>query len=137
MNGRYRNQNLIYIFALVGVLVAIYIVYQFLTAGVDRYLALAGGLMLLVGNLPDLVRSLQQRQVGTAMMNTLVGLALVSFFIGEIVLKALFWPLALLLLIAAAPLAINRAGATRAYLNTGRAVAGQLRGLLKLRQRTM
>ena len=32
MNGRFRNQNWIYIFALVGVVVAIYVVYQFLTA---------------------------------------------------------------------------------------------------------
>lgn len=136
MNGRNRNQNLIYIFALVGVLVAIYFLYGLLTAGVQAYVALIAGVMLLIGNLPELVRTLQQRLMGTAMFNTLIGLALISYFLGSAWATWIFYPLTIVLLLAALPLAINRAGATRAYLNTARNVAGQVRGLLRMRQRT-
>ena len=136
MNGRFRNQNWIYIFALVGVLVAIYVVYQFLTAGLQAYIALIAGIMLLITNLPELVRAVQARQLGSAVHNTLVGAALVSYFVGEIVLKALFWPLAILLIFLAVPLMLNRVGVARAYANAGRNVVNQARHLLRLRQRT-
>lgn len=137
MNGRYRNQRWIYLFALVGVLVAIYIVYQFLTAGPQAYVALTAGIMLLIGNLPELARALRQRQFGSAVHNTLIGLALVSYFVGEIVLKLLFWPLSVLLLFGALPLTLNRVGVARAYANAGRNIVNQARQMLRLRQRTM
>jgi hypothetical protein len=137
MNRRYRNQNLIYLFALIGVLVAIYIVYQFLTAGLQAYVALIAGVMLLIANLPELMRAVQARQMGSAVHNTLVGAALVFYFIGEIVLKALFWPLAILMLFLALPLMLNRVGVARAYANAGRNIVSQARHLLRLRQRTM
>lgn len=136
MNNRSRNQNLIYIFALVGVLVAIYVLYRLLTAGLQAYVALIAGIMLVIANAPELVRSLQQRQMGAAMHNTLVGLALIAYFFGAILLKPLFWPLSILLLIAAFPLMLNRVGVTRAYFNAGRNIASQARHLLRLRQRT-
>lgn len=137
MNKRLRNQNWIYLFALVGVLVAIYIVYQFLTAGLQAYLALIAGVMLLIGNLPELARALQQRQFGSAVHNALIGLALVSYFIGQIVLSIVFWPLAILLLFIALPLTLNRVGVARAYANAGRNIVSQARQLLRLRQRMM
>ncbi len=136
MNGRYRNQAWLYLFALVGVLVAIYIVYQFLTAGLQAYLALIAGIMLLIGNLPELARSVRQRQFGSAVHNTLIGLALVSYFVGEIVLKLLFWPLAIVLLFAALPLTLNRAGVARAYASAGRNIVNQAWQLLGRRART-
>lgn len=135
MHGRSRRDTWIYIFAIIGVLVAIYVVYSLLTAGLQAYIALIAGAMLLVGNLPDLARALQQRQLGAAMMNTLIGLALIAYFIGAL-LPWLFYPLAILLLLAAAPLAVNRVDVTRAYLNAGRAIANQARHLLRMRQRT-
>lgn len=135
MNGR-RNERIIYIFAIIGVLVAIYLLYGLLTAGVQAYIALIAGAMLLVGNLPDLAKSLQQRQLGTAMFNTLVGLALVCYFLGSWISQIVFYPLAIVLLLAAAPLAINRVGATKAYIGMARGLIGQARQLLRLRQRT-
>ncbi len=136
MNGRSRRDTWIYIFAIIGVLVAMYVVYSLLTAGLQAYIALIAGVMLLVGNLPDLTRALQQRQLGTAMMNTLIGLALIAYFAGAL-LPWLFYPLTILLLLAAAPLAINRVDVTRAYLSVGRAIASQARHLLRIRQRTL
>lgn len=137
MNGRSRNQTILYIFALVGVLVAIYILYGLLTAGVQAYIALIAGVMLLIGNTPELVRSLQQRVFGTAMFNSLIGLALICYFLGSVFLQLLFYPLTIVLLLAALPLAINRAGATRAYLNAGKTFVIQARSLLRMRSRTL
>jgi hypothetical protein len=136
MNGRSRNQTLIYIFAIVGILVAISLVYQLLTASLPAWISLVAGSLMLLGNAPDLMRTLQQRELGVAMMNTLIGLALVSFFIGEIVLAPLFWTLTLVLLVAAAPLALNKSAVARRYLGFARAMAGQARALLRSRQRT-
>jgi len=137
MNGRSRSQTWIYIFALIGVLVAIYITYGLITAGIQAYVTLIVGIMLLIGNAPELVRSLQQRTIGVALHNTLIGLALISYFVGSAILTLLFWPLAVVLLLAALPLTLNRAPIARAYLRSARNVAGQARHLLRLRQRTM
>lgn len=137
MNGRSRNQNLIYIFAIIGVLVAIYILYGLLTAGVQAYIALIAGVMLLIGNMPELVRSVQQRSFGTPMFNSLIGLSLVSYFLGSALSQIIFYPLTIVLLLAALPLAINRAGATRAYLGAARTLASQARTLLRMRSRTL
>ena len=138
MNGRYRsNQTWVYILALIGVLVAIYVVYQLLTAGLQAYLALIAGVMLLIGNFPDLVRSLQQRRIDNSMLNTLIGLGLVAYFIGSIVFAPLFWSLSILMLIAALPLTLNRASVAKAYVNAGRTLFIQARHLFRYRERTM
>lgn len=137
MNNRSRNEKILYIFAIIGVLVAVYILYGLLTAGIQAYIALIAGVMLLIGNAPELVRSLQQRVFGTAMFNSLIGMALVSYFLGSVFLQLLFYPLTIVLLLAALPLAINRAGATRAYLSAGRSLVMQARTLLRMRSRTL
>jgi hypothetical protein len=137
MNGRFRNQNWLYILALIGVLVAIYVVYQLLTAGLQSYLALIAGVMLLIGNLPELTRSLQGRIIDNSLLNTLVGLALIAYFIGSIVLAPLFWSLSILMLFAALPLTLNRASVARAYINGARNLFTQALHLIRYRQRTM
>lgn len=137
MNRRSRNETLLYILALVGVLFVIYILYGFLTAGVQAYIALFTGMLLLLGNLPEIVRSLQQRVLGNATMNGLIGMALIAYFLGSVALSILFYPLTIVLLIAAVPLALNRASVTRAYLNGARNVAGQARQAWRYRRRTM
>lgn len=137
MNRRSRNETLLYILALVGVLFVIYLLYGLLTAGFQAYIALIAGVMLLIGNFPELVRSLQQRVLGNAMMNALIGLALIAYFLGSVALGIVFYPLALLLLVAAAPLALNRAGVARAYFNGARNLAGQARQVWRYRRRTM
>ncbi len=136
MNGRLRNQTLIYIFALIGVVVAILVVYRLLTAGLQAYLALIAGAMLLIGNISDLTRTLQRRQLGVAMLNTLVGMALICYFLGVLIVPVLFWPLSIVLLVAALPLTISRAGAAQAYLRGAQTLAIQARHLLRLRERT-
>ncbi len=136
--GRFEiPQRYVYIAAAVGLLVGVYLVYQLLTAGLQSYLAVIAGVMLLIGNAPELVRSLQRREVGPAMLNTLVGAALVSFFLGSILAKIVFWPLAILLLGLALPLTINRAGVAGAYLRGLRQLFGQARHLMRMRSRSI
>ncbi len=136
--GRFEiPQRYVYIAAAVGLLVGVYLVYQLLTAGLQSYLAVIAGVMLLIGNAPELVRSLQRREVGLAMLNTLVGAALVSFFLGSILAKIVFWPLAILLLGLALPLTINRAGVAGAYLRGLRQLFGQARHLMRMRSRSI
>ena len=136
--GRFEiPQRYVYIAAAIGLLVGVYLVYQLLTAGLQSYLAVIAGVMLLIGNAPELVRSLQRREVGLAMLNTLVGAALVSFFLGSILAKIVFWPLAILLLGLALPLTINRAGVAGAYLRGLRQLFGQARHLMRMRSRSI
>jgi len=136
MNGRNRKEWIMYGLAIVGVLVLVSVTYRLLTAGLQSYVALIAGLMLLVGNIPELVKGMQQRLMGLPLFNTLIGAALVFYFLGIVVSKIVFFPLTILLLLAALPLAINRAGATRAYLNTARNVATRVGGAISRRQRT-
>ena len=136
--GRFEiPQRYVYIAAAIGLLVGVYLVYQLLTASLQSYLAVIAGVMLLIGNAPELVRSLQRREVGLAMLNTLVGAALVSFFLGSILAKIVFWPLAILLLGLALPLTINRAGVAGAYLRGLRQLFGQARHLMRMRSRSI
>ena len=136
--GRFEiPQRYVYIAAAIGLLVGVYFVYQLLTAGLQSYLAVIAGVMLLIGNAPELVRSLQRREVGLAMLNTLVGAALVSFFLGSILAKIVFWPLAIVLLGLALPLTINRAGVAGAYLRGLRQLFGQARHLMRMRSRSI
>ncbi len=137
MNGYSRNQTLLYVFALIGVVVAILVVYRLLTAGLQSYLALIAGSMLVIGNVSDLTRTLQQRQLGVAMLNTLVGLGLICYFLGVAVSTIVFWPLSILLLLAALPLTISRAGAAQAYLRGAQTLVGHARVLWRARQRTL
>ncbi len=136
--GRFEiPQRYVYIAAAIGLLVGVYLVYQLLTAGLQSYLAVIAGVMLLIGNAPELVRSLQRREVGLAMLNTLVGAALVSFFLGSILAKIVFWPLVIVLLGLALPLTINRAGVAGAYLRGLRQLFGQARHLMRMRSRSI
>ena len=136
--GRLRiPQRFVIIAAVVGLLVGMYLVYQLLTAGLQAYLAVVAGVMLLIGNAPELVRALQRREIGLAMLNTLVGLALVCYFIGSLIAGIIFWPLALLLLVLALPLTINRAGIAGAYLRGARQLFGQARQVMRWRSRSI
>jgi hypothetical protein len=134
--GRFQiPQRYIYVAAGFGLLVGMVLVYRLLTAGLQSYLAVIAGIMLLIGNGPELVRSLQRRELGLAMLNSLVALALVSYFVGSIVLRVVFWPVAILLLLLALPLVINRSGAAAAYLRGLRQLFGQARQLARIRSR--
>jgi hypothetical protein len=130
-------QRYVTIAIVVALVIGVLLVYQLLTAGLQAYLALIAGAMLLIGNAPELVRSIQRREIGLAMLNSLVGGGLIAYFLGEVTLTVLFWPLSILLLALAVPLTVNRAGIAGAYLQTLRQLAGQARLLMRWRSRSV
>lgn len=137
-DGRFGiPQRWLYIIAAFGLLVGMVLVYRLLTAGLQSYLAAIAGTMLLIGNAPDLVRSLQRRDIGVAMLNTLVGVALVTYFVGSLILPVVFWPIALVMLALAVPLVFNRARVAGTYLNTARLLLMQARQLARTRSRSI
>ena len=135
--GLHIPQRYVVIAAAIGIVLAMFLVYQLLTAGLQSYVAVIAGTMILIGNAPELIRSFQRREMGLAMLNTLVGLALVFFFIGSLLAKIIFWPLTILLLGLALPLTVNRAGVARAYLSGARQLFWQARMLMRWRSRSI
>ncbi len=130
-------QRYLTIAIIVALVIGVFLVYRLLTAGLQAYLALITGVMLLIGNAPELVRSIQRREIGLAMLNTLVGLGLIAYFVGTITIAPLFWPLSIVFLLLALPLTINRAGIAGAYLTGLRQLISQARVLLRFRSRSV
>ncbi len=137
MNGRMRNQSWLYIVVLVGVVVAVFLFARLLAAGFQAYLALIAGVLLLIGNSTEIVQAVRTRTWGIPLMNLLVALALILFFVGKVLGWLLFWPFSILALLLALPLASRRAGVARTYMRGARSVAAQARALWRLRQRMM
>ncbi len=109
------SSRTIYIAIAVGVLLAGLLVYGLSVAVTQAGLALVTGAMLLVGNAPELVRSMQRRELGLALLNTLIGVALVSFFLVKWLGFVFYLPL-IAALIFAAPLMLNRVAIANTYV---------------------
>jgi len=137
MNGRMRNQSWLYIVVMVGVVVAVILFARLLAAGFQAYLALIAGSLLLIGNSTEIVNAVRTRTWGIPLMNLLVALALILFFVGKVLGWLLFWPFSVLALLLALPLASRRAGVARAYIRGARSLVAQARALWRLRQRMM
>ncbi len=132
MNGNgYRNSSggsgipAIYLYIGIGILAVIIIsvIGGLLSAGVQAYFAVAAGALLVLANLRDL---LSGAVAGAALMNTMVGAALIFFFLGSAFGWIWYIP-ALLLLIAATPLALRRVDVYTIYLDAARSIAVNLR----------
>ena len=140
MNGNgYRNSSgglsipPIYLYIGIGILAVIIIsvIGGLLSAGVQAYFAVAAGALLVLANLRDLLSGAGS---SAALMNTMVGAGLIFFFLGSAFGWVWYIP-ALLLLVAATPLALRRAdvynvclGAARSMaVNVRRAVGGRTR----------
>lgn len=135
--GFHISQRYVWIFAIFGLLVGVYLVYRLLTAGLQAYLALIAGIMILIGNAPELWRALQRREFGLAMLNTLVGLALIGYFIGTIMFPFIFYPIAIIALGLALPLTLNRANIAASYMRGLQQLFGHARQLARWRSRSI
>lgn len=137
MQNQSRSQLWLYVAVMVGVVVAVIVLGRLFTAGFQAYLSLIAGSLLLVGNCAEMVRAVRSRTLGIPAMNLLVALALILFFVGKVLGWLLFWPLSIVALLLAVPLATQRAGVARAYVRSARSLAAQARALWRLRQRMM
>lgn len=128
------SRKTLYITGAVVIVVGVLLVYGLTHAITQATLALIAGTMLLVGNGPEVVRTLRGREFGLAMMNALVGIALLSFFLVKW-LGPLFYVPLIGALVLAAPLTLNRLPIARAYLNAVKNVAVQATRLVRSSKR--
>lgn len=118
----------LYLYIGIGVLVllGLWLVSGFLRPGIEGYFALAAGILLVLGNLRDLIANPYPQRSNTALLNTMIGGGLIFFWLGKGFGMLWFIPAVLLLLIAA-PLMIGRASVYGVYVQAARNVAGNVR----------
>ncbi|MDZ4717883.1 MAG: hypothetical protein SH847_05390 [Roseiflexaceae bacterium] len=122
----------LYIYIGVGILalLAIWFVGGFIRAGVEGYFTLAAGLLLILGNLRDLISNPYPSRSNTALLNTLIGGGLVTYFLGRGGFPPIGWVWyvpAVLLLVIAAPLMLGRASVYASYLGVAKDAASNVR----------
>ncbi|MBK9715519.1 MAG: hypothetical protein IPO81_30180 [Kouleothrix sp.] len=143
-NGSYRRGSKIppiYLYIGVGILVVlgIWLLLSFFRAGIDGYFALAAGILLVLGNLRDLIATPYAQRNNVSLMNTLLGGSLIFFFLGKGGFPPIGWiwyvP-ALVLMLIAAPLMLGRAVVYTAYVNTARKAIGTVKNAVGSRIKT-
>jgi hypothetical protein len=131
--GGFRIPSIyIYVAVAIVAVIAISLVGGLLSAGMQAYFALGAGVLLLLGNVRELVSYGQN--AGAALMNTLIGGALVLFFLGNAFGWVWYIP-ALALLLAALPLGLRRAAVYTAYLDAARTMSNTVRRAVGSRSR--
>ena len=133
--GTGRRVSSMYVYLGIGViaLIVIWMLAGFLRAGVEGYFALAAGILLILGNLRDLIRSPFIGRENTALLNTLIGGGLITFFLGRggfPPLGVVWYVIAIALMLIAAPLMLGRASVYTAYLGTARNAVSTVRRVI-------
>jgi hypothetical protein len=105
----------------------------------ESYFALAAGVLLVLGNLRDLIANPYPQRSNVSLLNTLIGGGLIFYWLGNGGFPPLGWvwfvPAVLLMLIAA-PLMLGRAAVYTAYIGTARNAIGSVRRLVGSRIKT-
>ncbi len=128
----------IYLYIGIGILLllGIWLLMGFLRAGIDAYFALVVGILLVLGNLRDLIANSYQGRGQVSLMNTLLGASLVFFFLGRGPLGLMGYVPAIILTLIAAPLMLGRAVVYTAYVNTARKAIGTVKSAVGSRIKT-
>ncbi len=113
------------IVALLALLIVAFIVFQMLNAALVMHFSLAAGILLLLANVRELIGQAHTRHNNTALLNVLIGAALLCAWASQI-FGAVLWLPAIVLLGVAVPLAIGRATVYTTYLNTGRTMLARV-----------
>ncbi len=139
-NDSYRQRNnqgipKTYLYIGIGlvVLLGIWFLMGFVRAGVEGYFALAAGILLILGNLRELIRSPFVGRENTALLNTMIGGGLITYFLGRggfPPIGAVWYVIAVGLLLAAAPLMLGRASVYGAYVQQGRKALGTVKNMV-------
>lgn len=122
----------LYLYIGIGVLVllGLWLVSGFLRASIESYFALVTGVLLVLGNLRDVILNPYQQRSNVPLVNSLLGGGLIFYFLGNggfPPLGALWYVAAVLMVVLAAPLMIGRAAVYTAYLETARNVGNGVR----------
>ncbi len=122
---RIRSMYL-YIAVAVVVILAIYFVVRFLNTGLVMHFGMFAGVLLLLANVRELIGQPYAQRSNTALLNSLVGGALIFAWLSQI-LSAFMWIPAILLIGVATPLAFGRASVYTMYVQTARNAMDGLR----------
>ena len=131
-SGRFSAIPPLYLYIGIGLamLLGIWLLSSFFRAGIEGYFTLVAGVLLVLGNLRDLLANPYAQRSNIALLNTLIGGGLIFYFLGRGGFPPIggFWyaPAVLMLLIAA-PLMIGRASVYSVYLGAARNVVGGIR----------
>ena len=131
-SGRFSAIPPLYLYIGIGlvVLLGIWLVSSFFQAGIEGYFTLIAGVLLVLGNLRDLLANPYAQRSNIALLNTLIGGGLIFYFLGRggfPPIGGLWYAPAVLMLLIAAPLMIGRASVYSVYLGAARNVVGGLR----------
>jgi hypothetical protein len=128
--GGWRIKPLyLYIAAAIAVLVAVFFVLRFLNTSLVMHFGAYAGLLLLVANVRELVGSTYGERGSTALLNVMVGGALISAWLAQF-FGALLWIPAVVLIVIATPLIFGRASVYRGYISAARGAADTVRRTL-------
>ena len=118
----------LYLYIGIGVLalIALWFISGLLTAGITAYFSLAAGVLLVLGNLRDVIMNPVLQKGNTGLLNTLIGVGLILFFVGS-AFGALWFIPAILLLLLAAPLMLGRSEVYSTYMLAARNTADTVR----------
>jgi hypothetical protein len=131
-SGRFSAIPPLYLYIGIGlvVLLGIWVISSLFQAGIEGYFTLIAGVLLVLGNLRDLLANPYAQRSNIALLNTLIGGGLIFYFLGRggfPPLGGLWYAPAVLMLLIAAPLMIGRASVYSVYLGTARNVVGGIR----------
>ena len=142
-NGSSRRGGIpsTYLYIGIGILVllGIWLLLSFFRVGIDGYFALAAGVLLVLGNLRDLIANPYAQRGNVSLLNTLIGGGLIFFFLGKgnfPPLGAIWYVPALILMLIAAPLMLGRAAVYTAYVGAARKAIGTVRSAVGSRIKT-
>ena len=119
----------LYIAGLIAVLEAIYFVMRFFSAGLQMHYGAFAGVLLLIGNLRELIGASAGQRGSTALLNVLIGGGLIFAWLSAF-FGALMWVPALILIGIAAPLIFGQASVYRGYIGAARSAADTVRRTL-------
>lgn len=116
----------LYIAGAIAVVIAIFFVLRFLNTGLVMHFGAYAGLLLLIANVRELIGNSYGQKGGTALLNVMVGGALIFAWLSQLV-TSLFWIPAIILAAIATPLIFGRGRVYTAYLDTAKTIAGSVR----------
>ena len=131
-SGRFSAIPPLYLYIGIGlvVLLGIWLVSSLFQAGIEGYFTLIAGVLLVLGNLRDLLANPYAQRSNIALLNTLIGGGLIFYFLGRggfPPLGGLWYAPAVLMMLIAAPLMIGRASVYSVYLGAARNLVGGIR----------
>jgi hypothetical protein len=140
-SGRFAGIPPVYLYIGIALLVVLglWFLSSFFSAGIEGYFAVTAGILLVLGNLRDLIANPYAQRSNIALLNTLIGGGLIFYFLGRggfPPLGGIWYIPAVLMLLIAAPLMIGRASVYTVYLGAARNTVDGIRRVVGSLTRT-